>query len=145
MVLEFRNQADFYGLPDLGGCCNITDTSVIAVAEQCAGLKSIDLGGCCNITDTSVVALAEHCPGLTKIDLGYCSNITDTSVVALAEHCPELKEINLGGCENITDTSKQLLRDYLFTKELFGLWTRDESDCCVVVDDDMNACKGEIN
>ena len=72
-------------------------------------------------------------------------NVTDTSVVALAEHCQLLTVMNLYGCSNITDTSKQLLRDYLFTKELFGLWTRDESDCCVVVDDDMNACKGEIN
>ena len=51
-----------------------------------------------NVTDTSVVALAEHCPGMEEIHLNWCENITDTSVIALAEHCQLLKEIRLVMC-----------------------------------------------
>ena len=97
-----------------------------------------------NVRDTSVVALSENCPGLRVIDLNRCSNITDASVVALVEHCPGLGEIALFDCSNITDTAKQFLRDNLFKYDDDGeYWKRDECDC--YVDDDMNACKEELN
>ena len=129
----------------LWGCSNITDKSVVALAEQCPGLKEIWLDECSNITDTSVVALAERCAGLTKITLIDCSNITDTSVVALVEHCPELTKIDLWGC-SITATAEQLLRDSLFEYDSDdGCSYRDESDCCVVDDEAMSVCKAPVN
>ena len=64
-----------------------------------------------NVTDTSVTALANNCAELTTIDLRYCSKITDTSITALAEHCSGLTMIGLFGCSKITDTTKQLLHN----------------------------------
>ena len=51
-----------------------------------------------NVTDVSVMALAEHCPQLTNIYLDGCTLLTDVSVTALAEHCPGLRYIYLNGC-----------------------------------------------
>ena len=47
-----------------------------AEAKNDVAEGKIDLEGCDEITDASVVALAEHCPGLKEIYLNGCSKIT---------------------------------------------------------------------
>ena len=80
-----------------------TDANVIALAENCTGLKEMNLNHCFNITNAAVIALAENCAGLTHINLRHCFNITDAAVIALAERCAGLTQIRFGFCRNITD------------------------------------------
>ena len=47
-----------------------------------------NFGGCDNLTDAALIALAGKCPGITHADFCYCYNLTNVAVVALADKCP---------------------------------------------------------
>ena len=96
---------------DLSGCVQVTDVSIVAMAESCPWLKSVDLSGKfgwgnhSKITDVAIVALAKKCARLKSANLAYCSLLTDASIVPLAGSCPLLKIVNLRGCKLLTDVS----------------------------------------
>ena len=85
---------------DLSGCVQVTDVSIVAMAESCPWLKSVDLSGKdgwnpSKITDASIGALVGSCPLLESVHLAWCTLLTDASIVAFAGSCPLLK--SLGG------------------------------------------------
>jgi hypothetical protein len=88
---------------------NITDTSVIAIADNCGGLRSIDLSGCRNITDAAIIALADGCVGLVWISMALCDNITDAAIIALA-NCDYLQACN-SVCTKVTATGRALIEE----------------------------------
>jgi hypothetical protein len=51
-------------LLDLRECKNITDQSIIRVAQQCSELESLNVVDCYNITDISILEIAKMCPHL---------------------------------------------------------------------------------
>jgi len=65
----------------------------------------LDIAGCRLLTDSSVIAIADNCPHLVKFYVAHNHNITDVSVMKLAEGCKELTEVTLRDCEKITDAS----------------------------------------
>ena len=67
--------------------------------------RKVDLGGCDEITDAAITALAANCKNLTTINLWSCDKITDAAITALAANCANLTTINLIGCGNITDAA----------------------------------------
>ena len=113
---------------------NITDASVMALADHCPGLTWISVRKSNHITDASVIALANRCHGLTTIILSYCENITDASVMALAERCPGLTRIGLYGCTRITDASVMALADTCPGLTLIGL-----TECTNITDVSVTA------
>ena len=54
--------------------CSITDKSVTALAKACTRLRYVDLACCPNLTDLSVLQLAENLPRLKRIGLVRVSN-----------------------------------------------------------------------
>ena len=90
---------------------NITDTAVIALATNCAGMTNINLNYCSNVTDAGVIAIAKNCPGLEVISLSMCKNITDAAIIAMAEKCEGLSSIDVSACYNLTDNAVIVLAD----------------------------------
>jgi hypothetical protein len=73
-------------LPSGKNVGDITDVSIIKVAEGYPDLRILDLKGC-KITDTCVIRLAEKCPKLRSLYMSLNDDITDTSIIRLAERC----------------------------------------------------------
>jgi hypothetical protein len=55
------------------------------------GPKELHISGCQNITDTSIIKLAECCPNLEFLDIACSYHITDISILKIAESCHGLK------------------------------------------------------
>ena len=53
---------------------------------------------CRNLTDASMVVIAEHCPGLHALDLMNLSKLTDLTIGYLTNSCRELRKLNF--CRN---------------------------------------------
>ena len=72
---------------------DVSDAAVAQIAAQYVNLRVVDLSRCVQVTDVSIVAMAESCPWLKSVDLsgkdewGNHSKITDVAIVALAEKC----------------------------------------------------------
>jgi hypothetical protein len=50
--------------------------------------------GCYNITDTSMIKIAESCRDIETLNIAYCHNISDSIIVKLAECCPKMNDLN---------------------------------------------------
>jgi hypothetical protein len=59
---------------------------------------------CRQLTDVSIMSIAQHCPGIEILDVGRCdwSRLTDASILAIADGCPELRSLDITNCSNIT-------------------------------------------
>ena len=86
----------------------VDDAVVAAVVSKCAQLSSLNLqGGCSNVTEAAVLAVAsgDGRPLLTTLNLAGCRNITDAAVVTVASGCKQLTTLSLNNCKNITDAA----------------------------------------
>lgn len=79
-----------------------TDVSIAKIAASCPDLQELDLSNCYKISDMSIVRIARGCPNIQKLKLPYC-NITDLSISIIAENCPKLLHLDLSECNQITD------------------------------------------
>jgi hypothetical protein len=79
-------------------CCpRITNNAVRVLVSSLVNLRSVDLSGCSQLTDDTMLAIAEHCPALERI---LCAiNVSDAAVVKLAEGCAELSYVYLFGTQ----------------------------------------------
>ena len=58
-----------------------------------------------NLTDASIITLAQHCPELHTIYFTNLKRITDDSILAITKYCTKLTNLNLPGCHHISDLS----------------------------------------
>jgi hypothetical protein len=65
---------------NLADCTNITDTSIIQIAEKCHNLKELDISEC-PITDLSLMKIAECCPNIESLATMDCLDITDSGLI----------------------------------------------------------------
>ncbi|RKP23218.1 hypothetical protein SYNPS1DRAFT_18958 [Syncephalis pseudoplumigaleata] len=80
--------------------CNITDVSVLAIAEWCRQIRKLDLSGT-EVGDPGLLAVANACQELQWLSLSGCEMITDEAVVALRAGCARLRWLDLEGCYGI--------------------------------------------
>lgn len=61
----------------------MTDCGVFSISEPCPHLESIDIAyqSSSNITDESVIKIAETYPNLLSLNLYYCSLITNEVII----------------------------------------------------------------
>ena len=98
---------------NFGGCRNLTDAALLALANNCSGLTLADFGGCNNLTDVALLALADNynchnCHGLMHAAFSACENLTDNALLALAEKCKKCKGLRKGRfnfCGKLTDAA----------------------------------------
>lgn len=134
-VLAFINSRKLRHL-NVSVCPNITDATLVALAENASQLESLSLAGyrtddesglktlfaqckelreisLCNVDfdEETFIPLFENAPKLRKICLNY-STISDRALKVLAEKCPLLEELEIAGCKNLTDASLTSLNQH---------------------------------
>lgn len=96
---------------DLDSCRNITDLSIIKIAEGCPGIQTLDVTCCNRITDTGIINLTEKCSKMQKLTLISCDQITVKSITRIAEGCPLIEYLYLTDCrENDVHINEQGIR-----------------------------------
>lgn len=94
---------------NLSGCVNLTDKVVSTIAKLHSWtLEQMNLDSC-NITDASLVSIAENCLLLSELDVSKCA-VTDSGIAALASvgHL-NLQILSLSGCSLVSDKSLPFL------------------------------------
>ena len=87
----------------LGGCGNISDIGVVAIARACHQLTSIILTDC-TVSNISMTAIAQGCHQLTYIHIKECKGVSDRGVVAVAAGCHHLTTFVLDQ-QTVSDTA----------------------------------------
>ena len=100
----------------LGGMVN--DTSVSTLAQACPQLQVVDLRGCFCVTDASLVALSQHCAGLRELRCGGdcmpcrpCLGITAVGLLQLAANSAQLRQLCVVHCTRVDASAMHTLRD----------------------------------
>ncbi|KAF5388012.1 hypothetical protein D9615_000545 [Tricholomella constricta] len=100
----------------LSGAPNVTDRTVVLLAEQAINLQGINLTGCDQVTDVGVLELTTKSLPLQWIQLNGVIGITDPSVSAIAKTCSRLVELELCDLPLLTPLS---IRDvWSFSRKL---------------------------
>ncbi|XP_015270539.1 PREDICTED: F-box/LRR-repeat protein 13 [Gekko japonicus] len=84
----------------LANCSNITDGSLIKIAQRCASLVYLNLRSCQAVTDNGIEVLA-MLPSLTHINVSGIV-ISDQTLEALGRN-GKIKEITISECKSISD------------------------------------------
>jgi hypothetical protein len=95
---------------------NITNASVIDLAQKCFQLKSISSSSS-KITDASLIAFATNSRKLQCISFYFSDCITSTGLSVLAVECAQMQEIGLFSCNKVgKENLSSLRRKYLRSK-----------------------------
>ena len=82
--------------------CDISDGSVIDLAQSCRLLTELNLTFCVNLTDSAINQIGLTLSSLRSISLSGCKGITDAALVSLSS-CHQLRSVDVSGCVLITD------------------------------------------
>jgi hypothetical protein len=101
------------GCPDLQEfdmltCSRVTDTGVLALAEN-GKLVSLAVAHSTEITDTSLVEVAKQCANLRSLYISRCSNVTDVTLLHFGANCAYLQSLTVVGGFVCSVTSLQRL------------------------------------
>ncbi|XP_059641730.1 F-box/LRR-repeat protein 4-like [Cornus florida] len=83
----------------------VTDTGGVAIAAI-QTLKRLNLQWLINISDATLVALAQNCLNLVAVDLTGCESVTGDGIRALANH-ESLESLVLASCHNLNGDDLQ--------------------------------------
>ncbi|XP_006266653.2 F-box and leucine-rich repeat protein 13 [Alligator mississippiensis] len=117
---------------NLADCIRISDAGVKPFLEGSSGakLRELNLTNCFQVTDVSVVKIAQRCHNLNYLNLRYCENVTDIGIEALGNmlslismdisgtnisdmglgalgNSGRMKELSVSECKKITDIGIQ--------------------------------------
>ncbi|KAF9329515.1 Antagonist of MEN (Mitotic Exit Network) [Podila minutissima] len=84
-------------------CEKLTDSIVVAIAENCPQLQHLLMPGCAKVTDVGIGKIALNCPRMKHLDLRACSAVSDESLILVAKNCKDLWHLNVG---RVTASSK---------------------------------------
>lgn len=73
--------------------------------EGLSQLAYLNLGECCLMDDSVLIALASTCPRLVHLVLHWCWEVTDAGISAVVAGCPLLRVLDLVGVVQLTGTS----------------------------------------
>ena len=76
--------------------CNITDSAIHAICDHCPHLLHIGLAGSPNLTDASLLAIANTYPQLQSIRVKFCE-FTDAGFAYLGANCHTLRTVVIIG------------------------------------------------
>ena len=119
---------------ELHGSLNITDKSMISIAEHCC-IKVFHLVGTPGLTDRGLCVLFKACTGLTIVSLYGLPLITDRSLLTIVRHCPKLTYLAL--CNNAGLTEKAIL-GLVGLEDQGGIEWLILKDCSYVTDETVS-------
>ena len=78
-------------IPVISWNLGVDNTKLMTIANGLPQLQSLHIGGCRNITDEGITAVARGCTQLQSLNISYnfSGNITDEGIRALASGCPQ--------------------------------------------------------
>ncbi|KAG0172496.1 hypothetical protein DFQ28_008085 [Apophysomyces sp. BC1034] len=81
---------------DLSFCRHLNDTT-LTMAMQCWGhsLTHLRLNSLYDITDASLLCVAQHCPNLRLLHLTRCWQLTNMPLDSLSQQCPKLVYVSV--------------------------------------------------
>ena len=82
---------------------DLSDQGITALVTANHGLEEIGFSKCSQLTDVSLITIAEHCHKLRLLKLQQC-NYSDQGVIALISKNPDLKSVYID-CELITEAT----------------------------------------
>jgi hypothetical protein len=94
---------------DVTDCYLITDVGIVRLAEGCPKLKNLSK---LNITDVSLIRLAEVYPNLHTLGLAWCLSITEMGINKLAKGCVNLRSLDLYDCHIKVAAMEKLSKKY---------------------------------
>lgn len=104
LAAVFEHCRDLYALC-IGRLPLLDDTAELAFAQvhRAAKLSILDVSYSENITDASILAVAQHCRMIEMIDISGCVLLTDVAVMALGASCPRVWALKLKLCPLVTN------------------------------------------
>uniref|UniRef100_A0A3B1K461 F-box and leucine rich repeat protein n=1 Tax=Astyanax mexicanus TaxID=7994 RepID=A0A3B1K461_ASTMX len=96
---------------DLSGCTKLTDASITQVVRF-PTLQRLSLSMLPEISNESLVSVAQHCCCLTSLVLSHCSQLSDEGMACALPYLPRLQHLYLACCNSITDRSLTLISRY---------------------------------
>ena len=87
----------------LGNVPRFGSRGLIALGQNCNGLKVLRSNYCSKIEDSSIIAIANGCPRLETIFVKRCYKLSDRSLLAIGKNCHYLRRIDISSCREITD------------------------------------------
>lgn len=118
---------------DMYICDYLVDSTVMAYITP--NLTNISFAGCHQITDASILVVAETCHKLVHLDLRACGSVSDLSISQIAKSCPRLRHLNVGRIREghrITFASVKLIAE-LTEVAVLGLAGCELTDDCIQV------------
>ncbi|KAI0340779.1 RNI-like protein [Trametopsis cervina] len=88
---------------DISGCKEVTDIGVHELASQANRLEVVKLNGIVGLTDPSLIALVRSLPRLAELDATDLPLLTSHSVRDIWTFGQNLKKVRLGRCGHIDD------------------------------------------
>ncbi|XP_018594312.1 F-box/LRR-repeat protein 3 isoform X2 [Scleropages formosus] len=92
---------------------DITDESLVSVAQHCRSLRSLHLSHCPLLSDGGVASAAPFLRRLEHLHLAACPLITNRSLAALTQHCKRLQSLDISRCKAITMRAVEHLHSQL--------------------------------
>ncbi|KAI9339338.1 hypothetical protein BDR26DRAFT_919081 [Obelidium mucronatum] len=118
---------------------NTLSNSLLLIAKECTGLKSIRIAACKFVEDIAVNALTALCPNLEVIEFPTSANITNASLVKIGTRCKFLKRLNLSFCPQISDAG--MVQFLQLQTEMNCLSSLDVSSNSRITDKTMESLK----
>lgn len=86
---------------NLNACQEITEKTLVQVAQQCLGLRKIELYWQVKASDFGVKRLTA-CKSLVVVNLSGCIYLTDKSIIPLVQACRQIEVLNLTRISGVT-------------------------------------------
>ncbi|XP_043563419.1 F-box/LRR-repeat protein 2 isoform X2 [Chiloscyllium plagiosum] len=80
----------------------ITDESVVSIAEHCRSLEGLSLSHCGQLTDQGMITAANHMKRLTNLEISCCDKITSQALEVLMQECQWLRSLDVSMCSGLT-------------------------------------------
>jgi hypothetical protein len=94
---------------DVSCCSKINNNFINKISQYSKNLLELNLSGCSQITNISIIAIADNLTKLKKLklimNLRYYDNIDDLSITYLTRNCIQIEELYLRGFNRITNKS----------------------------------------
>eukprot|EP01034_Spumella_vulgaris_P025969 gene25969-32481_t len=90
----------------IGSADAVTDEGVCALARGCSQLQDLCLDGCATqLTDVSVLELANRCIHLEEVGFMNCELVTDYALSHMIDKCKKLRVLGAHGTQQIMSTA----------------------------------------
>ena len=99
-----------YRLLEVSACANVSDYSLVSIAQRCKGLVTLTCCFCRGLTDATLTALSQcNSSHLKELNVGYNHAITLRGMLTLLTACRGMEKVFCIECANLTEADIESL------------------------------------